>query len=100
MPGEFGHNGSDEGFQALLTMNSETGRGIAIMGNSDAFFFVAPHVEEAVRRARGWKTVDRPQSANEAIMLLYHMNGTQGAMDAYDRFKRASRATINRMKAL
>jgi CubicO group peptidase (beta-lactamase class C family) len=88
MPGEFGHNGSDEGFQALLTMNSETGRGIAIMGNSDAFFFVAPHVEEAIRRARGWKTVDRPHSANEAIMLLYHLNGTQGAMDAYDRFKK------------
>ncbi|HET9836808.1 MAG TPA: serine hydrolase [Candidatus Angelobacter sp.] len=87
MPGEFGHNGSDEGFQALLTMNSETGRGIAIMGNSDAFFWVAPHVEEAVRRARGWQTVPKPHSAGEAVMLLYHMKGTQGAMEAYDRFK-------------
>ncbi|PYX61760.1 MAG: hypothetical protein DMG74_22120 [Acidobacteria bacterium] len=25
-PGEFGHNGADEGFQALLVMNSDTGR--------------------------------------------------------------------------
>ena len=87
MPGEFGHNGSDEGFQALLTMNSETGRGIVIMGNSDAFFFVAPHVEEAVRQARGWKTVDKPHSASEAIMLLYQMKGMEAALVAYDRFK-------------
>ena len=87
MPGEFGHSGSDEGFQALLTMNSETGRGIAIMGNSDAFFFVAPHVDEAVRRARGWKLIDRPHSATEAVMLLYHLKGPEGALHAYDRFK-------------
>jgi CubicO group peptidase (beta-lactamase class C family) len=24
-PGEFGHNGADEGFQALLVMNADTG---------------------------------------------------------------------------
>ncbi len=32
-PGQFGHNGADEGFQALLTMNSETGKGVAIMAD-------------------------------------------------------------------
>src|SRR5207253_7813854 len=30
-PGQFGHNGADEGFQALLTMNADTGNGIALM---------------------------------------------------------------------
>src|SRR5215472_13154725 len=34
-PGQFGHNGADEGFQALLTMNSELGNGVVIMANSD-----------------------------------------------------------------
>jgi hypothetical protein len=32
-PGQFGHNGADEGFQALLTMNAESGKGLAIMVN-------------------------------------------------------------------
>src|SRR5260370_11711758 len=33
--GQFGHNGADEGFQAILTMNAESGKGVAIMANSD-----------------------------------------------------------------
>jgi hypothetical protein len=32
-PGHFEHNGADEGFQAILTMNAESGRGVAIMAN-------------------------------------------------------------------
>jgi hypothetical protein len=34
-PGQFGHNGDDEGFQALLSMNADTGNGVAIMADSD-----------------------------------------------------------------
>lgn len=30
-PGQFGHGGADEGFQALLTMNANSGKGVAIM---------------------------------------------------------------------
>jgi CubicO group peptidase (beta-lactamase class C family) len=89
-PGEFGHNGSDEGFQADLTMNAESGRGIAIMGNSDMFFHVAPYVEDAVRRARGWKNADEPHSPNDAIALLYAVKGTQSALDAYSRLKQGT----------
>jgi len=89
-PGEFGHNGADEGFQALLTMNSETGRGIAIMGNSDAFFGVAPHVVDAVRRARGWKSVDQPHSATDALMVFYLTRGAQAALDVYPRLKQGA----------
>lgn len=89
-PGEFGHDGADEGFQALLTMNSETGRGIAIMGDSDAFFGVAPHVADAVRRARGWKSAKQPHSANEAVMLLYVMRGQEEALNAYGRLKQGA----------
>ena len=86
-PNQFGHNGSDEGFQALLTMNSETGRGIAIMGNSDAFFHVAPYVVEAVQRARGWKTSSMPHPALDAITLLYAVKGADAALNAYPRLK-------------
>src|SRR5260370_21893438 len=34
-PRQFGHNGADESFQAILTMNSGTGKGLGIMANPD-----------------------------------------------------------------
>jgi CubicO group peptidase (beta-lactamase class C family) len=95
-PGEFGHNGADEGFQADLTMNSETGRGIVIMGNSDMFFFVAPYVENAIRKSRGWKVTDEPQSANGAITLMFAMKGTQAALDTYGRLKQGTMPGFNK----
>src|SRR5262245_12354949 len=85
--GEFGHNGADEGFQALLTMNSETGRGIAIMGNSDAFFRVAPYAHEAVQKARGWTHATEPHRAADAVSLALVLKGTQAALDTYGRLK-------------
>jgi CubicO group peptidase (beta-lactamase class C family) len=39
--GQFGHGGADEGFQAILTMKAESGKGVAIMANSDNGIAVA-----------------------------------------------------------
>lgn len=89
-PGEFGHDGADEGFEADLTMNADSGRGIAIMGNSSMFFHVAPYVEDAVRRARGWKVSTDPHPADDAIALLYAMKGTEAALNAYARLKQGT----------
>ena len=69
-PGEFGYNGADEGFQADLTMNSdETGRGISpSWGTPISFLYFAPYVGgNAIRKSRGRKFTDEPQSANGAI---------------------------------
>src|SRR5262245_19507689 len=84
-PDAFGHNGADEGFQALLVMFADSGRGIAIMGNSDAFFRVAPYVENAVRQARGWKGETGPNSPGDALSLVLAMKGTDAALDVYTR---------------
>ncbi len=89
-PGEFGHNGSDEGFQADLSMNAETGRGIAIMGDSDGFFHVAPYVEDAIRKARGWNTTGQPHSAADAISLVRALKGTDAALNVYARLKQGT----------
>ena len=90
IPGEFGHNGADEGFQALLTMNSRTGRGIAIMGNSDAFFRVAPYVHDAVQRVRGWTSATEPHSAQDAVSLALALKGTQAALDTFHRLEQGA----------
>lgn len=89
-PDQFGHDGADEGFQALLIMFADSGKGIAIMGNSDAFFRVAPYAVDAVRRARGWKSAADPHPASDAVSLLYAMKGPQAALNAYQRLKQGA----------
>jgi CubicO group peptidase (beta-lactamase class C family) len=86
-PDQFGHSGSDEGFEADLTMLADSGQGIAIMGNSDAFFHVAPYVEEAVAKAYGWKPASKPHSVSDLLLLLETKQGTQAALDLYQRAK-------------
>lgn len=50
----FGHNGADEGFQALLTCSYE-GDGVAILVNSDNGIRLASEIARSVSAAYGWK---------------------------------------------
>jgi CubicO group peptidase (beta-lactamase class C family) len=83
----FGHNGADEGFQALLTMSAKTGKGIAMMGNSDAFFQVAPYVEEAIAKSNGWNQPASNRNAGGVLLLMERTRGTDAALDLYARAK-------------
>jgi CubicO group peptidase (beta-lactamase class C family) len=89
-PDQFGHNGADEGFQANLIMFADSGQGLAIMGNSDAFFRVQPYVQAAVARAYGWKSTLQGYSAGDLLMLITIAKGTQAALDEYQRMKQGS----------
>jgi CubicO group peptidase (beta-lactamase class C family) len=89
-PDQFGHGGSDEGFQANLVMFADSGQGLAIMGNSAAFFNVAPYVQEAVAQAYGWKHAGQPHSAGDLLLLLQAVKGTQAALDQYQRTKQGA----------
>lgn len=86
-PDQFGHNGSDEGFQAALTMFADSGQGVAIMGDSDAFFRVEPYVEQAIAKAYGWKRAEPPHPAGGLLVLIEAARGTQAALDTYQRMK-------------
>lgn len=86
-PDEFGHNGSDEGFQANLIMLADSGKGLAIMGNSDSFFYIAPYVQEAVAREYNWKYTPAPKSAGHALLLIENVQGTEAALNFYQRIK-------------
>jgi tetratricopeptide (TPR) repeat protein len=63
---------------------------MAIMGNSDAFFHVEPYVEEAILKARGWKTTGQPHSAADAISLVRALKGTDAALNVYARLKQGT----------
>jgi CubicO group peptidase (beta-lactamase class C family) len=89
-PDRFGHDGADEGFQALLTISGDTGKGVAVMGNSDAFFHVAPYVVEAVAKAYGWKPRPAPHDTNGLLQLAMNTKGLPAALDLYSHMKDGS----------
>jgi CubicO group peptidase (beta-lactamase class C family) len=90
-PGEFGHNGADEGFQALLVMNWETGQGAALMANSDNGVLVAGEVLRSVAKEYGWKSV-RQRGTFEEFLLVARAGGTDAVLAKYDKKKNSGDA--------
>jgi len=81
-PGQFGHNGADEGFQALLTMNSETGKGVAIMANSDNGIAAADFVLRAVAKEYAWNYKFEPHEFGTMLLAL-KLKGAQAALQSH-----------------
>ena len=85
-PGEFGHNGADEGFQALLVMNADTGQGAAIMANSDNGILVASELLRAIAKEYGWKYVEK-RGPYEEFLLTAKLGGADAVLEKYDELK-------------
>lgn len=86
-PGQFGHDGADEGFQALLTMNSESGKGVAIMADSDNGINVASLVLYGIAKEYAWNyKFERPFPV---LSLVARVRGAQAALDRYADLKKA-----------
>jgi CubicO group peptidase (beta-lactamase class C family) len=103
-PGVFGHNGADEGFQALLTMNAESGKGVAIMANSDNGIAVADFLLRSVAREYRWNYKAPEQGAFNQLMLISKMKGVAAALERYTELKKSQsagykmeEATLNRL---
>ena len=87
-PGQFGHGGADEGFQAQLTMNAETGNGAAIMVNSDNGIAVANAVLRRVAKEYAWNYKAPPEDPWEGLFLLAKIKGTAAALARFDELKK------------
>jgi CubicO group peptidase (beta-lactamase class C family) len=85
-PGFFGHNGADEGFQALLTMNWQTGNGVAIMANSDNGIAVADLLLRSVAKEYAW---NYKVEELHPIVLIGKLRGTQAALDRYAELRKS-----------
>jgi CubicO group peptidase (beta-lactamase class C family) len=85
-PGQFGHNGADEGFQALLTMNADTGNGVAIMADSDNGIAVGDLLLRRVAKEYAWnyKFGGPPQT----LLLIAKLRGTQAALNRYTELRK------------
>ena len=86
-PGQFGHNGADEGFQALLTMNADTGNGAALMANSDNGISVMAQVLRRVAKEYSWN-YKMPEDTGDELFLLTKLKGTDPALKLYDEMKK------------
>jgi CubicO group peptidase (beta-lactamase class C family) len=88
-PGEFGHNGADEGFQALLVMNAETGQGAALMADSDYGILVADEYLRSVAREYAWKYPPGTRSAYSQLAFLARLKGLDAALAKYNELKKS-----------
>jgi CubicO group peptidase (beta-lactamase class C family) len=88
-PGQFGHNGADEGFQALLSMNADTGKGVIIMANSDAFLGASDFLVSAVAREFGWN-YKSPSNVYGRVLLIAKVKGATAALEYCDKLPKAS----------
>ena len=88
-PGQFGHNGADEGFQAILTMNAESGKGVAIMANSDNGIAVGDILWRSVAKEYGWNYKSAEQGTIPMLVLIAKAKGTQAALQRYAELKKS-----------
>jgi CubicO group peptidase (beta-lactamase class C family) len=89
-PGQFGHDGDDEGFQALLTMNAATGNGVAMMADSENGISLMNAVLRRVAKEYGWNYKIQPDSGDE-LFLVAKVEGIAAALDHYDASKQATK---------
>lgn len=93
-PGQFGHNGADEGFQALLTMNAESGNGIAIMADSDNGITVMSQVLRRVAKEYGWNYKIQPDTGAD-LFIISKLKGAGAALEEYDLLKSQDASQVN-----
>jgi CubicO group peptidase (beta-lactamase class C family) len=91
--GEFGHDGADEGFQALLLMNYVTGQGAAIMANSDNGILVAEEYLRSLAREYTWKFQPDPRSAYMQLRMIDKLRGIDSMLAKYDEMKASADPT-------
>jgi CubicO group peptidase (beta-lactamase class C family) len=103
-PGQFGHNGADEGFQAILTMNAESGKGVAIMANSDNGIAVGDILLRSVAKEYGWNYKSAEPGTIPMLVLIAKARGTQAALQRYSELNKSPSAeykveeqTLNRL---
>ena len=87
-PGQFGHNGADEGFQALLTMNADTGNGVALMADSDNGISVMNYVLRRVVKEYAWTYKMEPDVPGD-LFLIAKLKGIAKALAQYDAMKQS-----------
>src|SRR5262249_28446979 len=90
-PSLFGHIGDDAGFQAMLMLFADSGRGVAIMANSENGILVGDWLVENIAPAYGWEGYLPPKrsriGASAVLQTLARSRGVEAALRAYHELK-------------
>jgi len=70
-------------------MFTDSGKGVAIMVNSDNGVNVANYLVQSVAREYGWNYVPEQESAADLLMLIADLKGPQAALARYGELKKA-----------
>ena len=98
-PGQFGHNGADEGFQAILTMNADTGKGAAIMADSDNGIALANLLLQRVAKEYSWNS-PAEQDTMQDLYLVALVKDAKTALRLYEQRKTAGNIDTRHEEAL
>ncbi|WP_263419784.1 beta-lactamase family protein [Terriglobus albidus] len=88
-PGQFRHTGGNDGFESYLFMDADSGWGIALMGNSDSFHLIYPHIVETIARVRNWQYTAKQVPLQETLPLIEARLGMETALATYERARTA-----------
>jgi|HubBroStandDraft_1064217.scaffolds.fasta_scaffold00722_10 CubicO group peptidase (beta-lactamase class C family) len=88
-PQEFGHEGEDAGFQAILIMFADSGKGVAVMADSDNGVSVANQLIQSIAKEYRWNYTPDPMSAADLLMLVASVKGPQAVITRYSELKNA-----------
>jgi CubicO group peptidase (beta-lactamase class C family) len=86
---EFGHEGDDEGFQAILIMFADSGKGLAIMANSDNGVSLANHLIPSVAKEYAWNYTPEQESATDLLTIVASTKGPEATLVRYAELKKA-----------
>jgi CubicO group peptidase (beta-lactamase class C family) len=90
-PGQFRHNGANEGFQAYLTAFADSGSGVVLMANSDNGSRIFDVIVASVAKEYAWRGfVTRPPAPSATIDLLTRFRGVKAALAWHDRVRARS----------
>jgi CubicO group peptidase (beta-lactamase class C family) len=84
-PGQYRHTGGNDGFESLLFMDADSAWGIALMGNSDSFHSIYPHIAETIAKAKGWEYPAQKASLSERLALIGARVGVRSALEDFNR---------------
>jgi CubicO group peptidase (beta-lactamase class C family) len=87
----FGHIGTDAGFQAMLIMYGNSGKGAALMANSQVGMLVEDYLVQSIAREYEWDYVPPRRTHPEALttlFLLAQRKGVAAAIEKHGEFRR------------
>ena len=85
-PDLFGHIGTNAGFQAILIMYSDSGKGAALMANSQVGLLVEDYLVQNIAREYEWNYVSPRRVHPEALTTLFLLTQQKGVAAAIEKF--------------